>query len=392
MTTDYHNPINTNAPGNASVFNAPLGQLDNAIGGVLNGSSLFSKIAFNNPTTLTISSGSITPTLGVHLVAAQTGNSDDLDTITASNGSLLLIKADSGDVIRIRNVGNIDIESNVLLYDNKVALLYCQNSQWSLVNSILSEKLSSHLYASGFEIESFDGSNTVVIQPGECLNDAGTYVISNKTATITLNLNNTGVNGIDNGSVANNTWYYVWLCAGNSGVCSVASTSPTSPVMPTGYDSYKRRIASVKTNGSAAVYPCYMPRGQFLSRRVYYTEVTNASPYQILNEANIGQTGSRTTVDCSALVPVTSRTVIALIEINTPGGTANVFWSSNGLSDTYLMNLAGTGMISSTVYDLEVLWQFGTAQIYSSAAVDEDLSFYILGYIDDGLGYLAYTP
>jgi hypothetical protein len=61
-----------------------------------------------------------------------------------------------------------------------------------------------------------------------------------------------GNGGIDTGSIANNTWYHVWLIqrSDTSVVDVLFSTSASSPTMPSNYDR-KRRIGSMLTNGSA---------------------------------------------------------------------------------------------------------------------------------------------
>lgn len=64
----------------------------------------------------------------------------------------------------------------------------------------------------------------------------------------------TNAGGLDTGSVANSTWYHVWLIKrSDTGVVdALFSTSVTAPTMPANYD-YKRRIGSVLTNGSANI-------------------------------------------------------------------------------------------------------------------------------------------
>ena len=51
------------------------------------------------------------------------------------------------------------------------------------------------------------------------------------TANITVN----GVNGLDTGSEAANTFYYIWIIYNGTTVAGLLSTSATSPTMPTGY-------------------------------------------------------------------------------------------------------------------------------------------------------------
>jgi len=100
---------------------------------ILNGVEAFERQLFTTASIKTISSGSITaPTLALHVVAAESGTADDLDTITASNNFFVVLKADAGDTITIRSgVGNISTPSggSMILTGNRVALLWCQGSQ-----------------------------------------------------------------------------------------------------------------------------------------------------------------------------------------------------------------------------------------------------------------------
>jgi hypothetical protein len=61
-----------------------------------------------------------------------------------------------------------------------------------------------------------------------------------------------GNGALDTGTIANNTWYHVWLIERtDTGVVDVlVSASASSPAMPTNY-TLKRRIGSMKTDASA---------------------------------------------------------------------------------------------------------------------------------------------
>lgn len=83
--------------------------------------------------TLTISSGSVTATPnsghGFHKIAAETGTTDDLDTVSGlAAGELLVLLADSGDTITIKHgTGNFDLpdDSDLTLEDdNPLQFLY----------------------------------------------------------------------------------------------------------------------------------------------------------------------------------------------------------------------------------------------------------------------------
>lgn len=68
----------------------------------------------------------------------------------------------------------------------------------------------------------------------------------------TINMATTGANALDTGSIATSTWYAIWAIAQPNGtVAGLASTSFTSPTMPTGY-TYKARIGAVRTASATA--------------------------------------------------------------------------------------------------------------------------------------------
>lgn len=73
--------------------------------------------------------------------------------------------------------------------------------------------------------------------------------ITKSTSSWTVGTSN---GGLDTGSIANDTWYHVWLIKRpDTGVVDVlVSLSAISPTMPPNY-TLKRRIGALKTNGSA---------------------------------------------------------------------------------------------------------------------------------------------
>lgn len=392
MSSNYHDPIPFTSPGNSSVINIPLGQLDSAIGDILSGVYSFSNLIFTNAPTYTLSSNSIIPDQFAYIVESETGTRDSIDTIGIVNNSYLLLKAASGHEITITNNVLTSENPEIVFTENDIVLLYCQNSQWHIVNQAVSKRHSNRLFCSGFYYEAFASTNTISIAPGACASDNGNVIIEN-SSSLSVDLGTLGAGGLDTGTVAANTTYYIWLLKGASGVTAIASTNLSAPNLPSGYEDHKRRIGSVITDSSGIVMSGYIAGDEGLTRRFHFTEVTKSAPYQLLNEANIGQTGSRTTVDFKDVVPSdTTRSAICLIEIVTPSGTCDVFWSATGSRDTFLLSCAGTGQISSTVYDLEISPFTRTAQIYSSASVDEDISLYCFGWIDYGLAVLGYTP
>lgn len=112
MSQDYHNPINFGASANAAVFNAPLGQLDQAIDDLrsaANGRAIRT-LALGSPVEKTVVDGEITASRSSHTLQPESGTSDTLDTILGGfeGMELVLTTADVGDTITLADgTGNI---------------------------------------------------------------------------------------------------------------------------------------------------------------------------------------------------------------------------------------------------------------------------------------------
>ena len=86
------------------------------------------------------------------------------------------------------------------------------------------------------------------------LETTGNNYVTARAVALTLNTAGSGVNGLDTGSLAANTWYAVWLIHNGSVVNSLLSLSSTAPTMPGGY-TYKSRIGWIRTDGSGSKFP-----------------------------------------------------------------------------------------------------------------------------------------
>jgi hypothetical protein len=96
-------------------------------------------------------------------------------------------------------------------------------------------------------------ATTIGVAAGSCADSTNAVVMSVSAGTI--DCATTGANGLDAGSLANTTWYYVFAIAKADRTTAVlASASLASPTLPTGY-TLKRRIGSFKTDGSAQIIP-----------------------------------------------------------------------------------------------------------------------------------------
>lgn len=84
------------------------------------------------------------------------------------------------------------------------------------------------------------------------------YMVS--SVNLTANITVSGANGLDTGSEAGSTWYYVWVIYNGTTVASLLSTSATAPTMPSGY-TYKAKVGSVR-NDASSNFSVFHKRGQ----------------------------------------------------------------------------------------------------------------------------------
>lgn len=110
-------------------------------------------------------------------------------------------------------------------------------------------------YLSGLTLSTAGSSATFGIAVGvanDTTNVSLMQLASAYTKTTSAWALGTAAGALDTGTIANSTWYHVFLIKRvDTGVVDVLiSTSVSSPTMPTNY-TLKRRIGSMKTNGSA---------------------------------------------------------------------------------------------------------------------------------------------
>jgi len=118
---------------------------------------------------------------------------------------------------------------------------------WNDNADALDALLNGVLY--GLTLSTAGSSTTFAVAAG----GASGMVLASSISKTTGSWSVGSTNGsLDTGTVANSTWYHVWLIQRvDTGVVDVlTSLSATAPTMPANY-TIKRRIGSMKTNGSA---------------------------------------------------------------------------------------------------------------------------------------------
>lgn len=107
---------------------------------------------------------------------------------------------------------------------------------------------------------------------------------------LTANITASGANGLDTGSEASGTWYYIWVVYNGTTVASLLSTSSTSPTLPSGY-TYKALVSAVRNDGSSNFVNFIQSGNEY-----WY------SSWQTAASGNVGG-GAWTAIDTTSYVP-----------------------------------------------------------------------------------------
>lgn len=127
---------------------------------------------------------------------------------------------------------------------NRIPSPYCSGMHLTWISTT-----SIHITAG----QCSDSKNISDINIGNYLGHGNSAQTENSSTT--LNAATNGVNGLDIGSLANNTWYAVYVIADLYGThlpATLLSTSAVLPILPEGYQVF-RRVGWVRTDGSAQI-------------------------------------------------------------------------------------------------------------------------------------------
>jgi phage-related tail fiber protein len=203
------------------------------------------------------------------------------------------------------------------------------------------------------------------------------------------------VNRLDTGSLAAATWYSIWAIAkpdGTSG--ALASTSATSPTLPTGY-TYKARIGWTRTiDGAATLYGIYQfgRRAQYVVGSVSGTP--GALPALVNQSSAIGSIHTPTYVaaSVSGAVPSTASVIhlavgiksdnsITAIVLIAPNGNYGPYNSSTVMAPiTSVVDLTGARIINQGFTASLVL---ESSSIFVASSVTANLYIGVLGWEDN---------
>ena len=153
-------------------------------------------------------------------------------------------------------------------------------------------------FLSGLGI-AFASGTTITVAAGVASDVTVTNEIS-LAAPVTINAAANGANGLDTGALADNAFYAVFVVGDSTdhnATCGLISLSAASPVLPSGYDMF-RRIGYVLTSGAAAILD-FSQRGSSADRGMWYAAA-------IATNITAGASATFAAVTASASVPASS--------------------------------------------------------------------------------------
>jgi hypothetical protein len=148
------------------------------------------------------------------------------------------------------------------------------------------------------------GNTTVLMQAGQCRDSTDTVDITLSTAT-TCDLSGTGANGLDTGTIAASTFYYIYIInasIGNYSPAVLASLSSATPTLPFGYDSF-RLIDVQLTDGSSHLLPKQVIGNGNARQTMWETVIAGTA-------ASSGGATALALIDLSAGVPPIDSTLV----------------------------------------------------------------------------------
>jgi hypothetical protein len=135
------------------------------------------------------------------------------------------------------------------------------------------------------------------------LQDVNYFPKTIRSVSVTIDLAAAGANGLDTGSEAGSTWYYLWVLAkADNTACGVFSLSSTTPTFPAGY-TFKALVGAVRNDSSSN----FVPFSQINNK------VVRANTWMV----SAGVETTYTAIDVTAFVPVTAKVLFGTCFVET---------------------------------------------------------------------------
>jgi hypothetical protein len=191
--------------------------------------------------------------------------------------------------------GQIGYASNLLTYHNG-----------STVKTVATTDtpLTPTKYLSG-PLPRYNSASSIVVLAGLKVKDStGVYDIE-VGSDITVSLASSGAAGLDTGSEASNTWYYVYLVMKTDGtvsaVLSTVNESVTGSItFPSGYTIKRQIPTAIRNDNSSNIIPYYQT-GNLVVWKVDFLGNNVVNPTQVLTNGTSGSYGSA--ISCASFMP-----------------------------------------------------------------------------------------
>lgn len=219
--------------------------------------------------------------------------------------------------------------------------------------------------------QSWNGVELTTINPGNVnVVDGSSLVKLTYAGGTSVDISASGFNGLDTGTVAADTWYYI-MAIGGAGQTPgfIYTTTPASPTFPTNY-TYGRPIGIVRTNASAADIMNYNCQGLGNHREYEWVDNANAATTGLFNSGASGTFSTNGAQPPSAgSLRSNTITISASLGVATAGDTAVIFAPST----TYKKNVvvcSATGVIAWAQFTINNLDTQQLTATISNAASD----------------------
>jgi hypothetical protein len=217
-------------------------------------------------------------------------------------------------------------------------------------------------------------STTFQVGAGACADSTNQAdLISNNN--ITVSVSTTGVNGLDVGSVANNTFYRVYLISSSRGLKPTGVLLSTSnvPAMPLDYDMF-RRIGFILTNGAGQIVNFYCIGSA--TRRCFFD-----APITVLNA--LGNT-AYTALNLTTLLGLPPG--VQLVKVNyrfVPNAAGNSFVLRPAVSVSTTNIIIPAPVAAQPIGGvLDIMTDSTQSIAYKTTAANDALSLFIAGFED----------
>ncbi len=200
------------------------------------------------------------------------------------------------------------------------------------------------------------------------LQDANGVTKRVSAVNLTVDIAASGANGLDTGSEAATTWYYIWVINNGSTTAGLLSASATAPTMPEGY-TYKALVGAIY-NGAT----------DFITIK----QINNIVSRATVTVLNAGTSESYATIgSMAAVVPPTAKVLTGFGYTSDTGDIAStMFLSPDSAGAVGVIEIATAGASGNVAAMAPFRIPLHTAQTayYKVAATGDQATVYVTGW------------